>query len=104
MLTVGVDVGGTRVRAGVVDAEGEIIDTARTSTPRSEEALEAAVAGVVAELAQRQPSARSGWPWPGSSRRTGAVSGSPRTLRGATRPWPTGSRTGWACPSSSSTT
>ena len=53
MLTVGVDVGGTRVRAGVVDAEGEIIDTARTSTPRSEEALEAAVAGVVAELAQR---------------------------------------------------
>ena len=45
VLTVGVDVGGTRVRAGVVDAEGEIIDTARTSTPRSEEALEAAVAG-----------------------------------------------------------
>ena len=55
MLTVGVDVGGTRVRAGVVDAEGEIIDTARTSTPRSETALEAAVAGVVAELAQRHP-------------------------------------------------
>ena len=55
VLTVGVDVGGTRVRAGVVDAEGEIIDTARTSTPRSEEALEAAVAGVVTELAQRHP-------------------------------------------------
>lgn len=55
MLTVGVDVGGTRVRAGVVDAEGEIIDTARTSTPRSEAALEAALAGVVAELAQRHP-------------------------------------------------
>ena len=55
VLTVGVDVGGTRVRAGVVDAEGGIIDTARTSTPRSEEALEAAVAGVVTELAQRHP-------------------------------------------------
>jgi glucokinase len=53
VLTVGVDVGGTRVRAGVVDAEGAILDTARTSTPRSEEALEAAVAGVVAELAER---------------------------------------------------
>ena len=55
MLTVGVDVGGTRVRAGVVDAEGEIVDTARVSTPRSEQALEAAVAGVVTELAQRHP-------------------------------------------------
>jgi glucokinase len=55
VLTVGVDVGGTRVRAGVVDAEGEIIDTARTSTPGSEDALEAAVAGVVTELAQRHP-------------------------------------------------
>jgi glucokinase len=55
VLTVGVDVGGTRVRAGAVDAEGAILDTARTSTPRSEEALEAAVAGVVAELAERYP-------------------------------------------------
>ena len=52
-LTVGVDVGGTSVRAGVVDADGAVLDTARTPTPRSETALEAAVAGVVAKLASR---------------------------------------------------
>ncbi|MFC4943454.1 ROK family glucokinase [Pseudonocardia sp. GCM10023141] len=53
MLTVGVDVGGTSVRAGVVDKEGVVIDTARTPTPRSDAALEAAVARVVRELAGR---------------------------------------------------
>ena len=51
MLTVGVDVGGTSVRAGVVDADGTILDSVRTPTPRSEAALEAAVAGVVGRLA-----------------------------------------------------
>jgi glucokinase len=55
VLTVGVDVGGTRVRAGVVDAQGAILDTARTATPPQEGALESAVAGVVAELAGRHP-------------------------------------------------
>jgi glucokinase len=55
VLTVGVDVGGTNMRAGVVDAEGVIRDTARTPTPRTEAALEAALAGVVAELADRHP-------------------------------------------------
>jgi glucokinase len=53
VLTVGVDVGGTRVRAGLVDAEGAILDTARASTPSSEKALESAVAGAVGELAKR---------------------------------------------------
>jgi glucokinase len=53
VLTVGVDVGGTSVRAGVVDADGTVLDTARTLTPRSEVALEAAVAGVVETLAAR---------------------------------------------------
>ncbi len=55
VLTVGVDVGGTSVRAGVVDADGIVHDTARTPTPRSEAALEAAVAGVVGELVARHP-------------------------------------------------
>ncbi|WP_252438038.1 ROK family protein [Pseudonocardia humida] len=54
-LTVGVDVGGTSVRAGVVDADGTILDTARTPTPRSDGALEAALARVVGELAERYP-------------------------------------------------
>jgi glucokinase len=52
-LTVGVDVGGTSVRAGVVDGDGTVLDTARTPTPPSESALEAAVAGVVRTLADR---------------------------------------------------
>jgi glucokinase len=52
-LTIGVDVGGTSVRAGVVDATGTVLDTARTQTPRSDAALEAALAGVVDELAKR---------------------------------------------------
>ena len=54
-LTVGVDVGGTSVRAGVVDADGTVLDTARTPTPRSDGALEAALARVVGELADRHP-------------------------------------------------
>lgn len=54
-LTVGVDVGGTSVRAGVVDADGTVLDTARTQTPRSDAALEAALAGVIGELAKRHP-------------------------------------------------
>ncbi|MFR9802929.1 ROK family protein [Pseudonocardia sp. RS010] len=53
MLTVGVDVGGTSVRAGVVDPEGGVIDSASAATPRSDEALEAAVASCVGELAHR---------------------------------------------------
>jgi glucokinase len=52
-LTVGVDVGGTSVRAGVVDENGTVLDTVRTPTPGSDAALEAAIAGVVAELAGR---------------------------------------------------
>lgn len=52
-LTVGVDVGGTSVRAGVVDGDGTVLDTARTSTPLGETALEAAVADVVDTLAGR---------------------------------------------------
>jgi glucokinase len=53
VLTVGVDVGGTSVRAGVVDATGAVLDTARCPTPRSDAALEAAVAGVVERLRER---------------------------------------------------
>ncbi len=53
VLTIGVDVGGTSVRAGVVDEHGNVHDTASVPTPRSVAALEAALAGVIAELAGR---------------------------------------------------
>lgn len=58
--TIGVDVGGTSVRAGVVDAEGEILDSASAPTPRTDDALEAAIAGAVDELRRRHTVAAVG--------------------------------------------
>lgn len=63
MLTVGVDVGGTSVRAGLVDATGAVLDLRRAPTAGSDEALEDAVASVVAELVDEHgaaPHGRSG--------------------------------------------
>jgi len=60
VLTIGVDVGGTSVRAGVVDAQGEVIDSAGTATPRSDDALEAAIAACVSELTTRHEVAAVG--------------------------------------------
>lgn len=53
MVTIGVDVGGTSVRAGVVDSSGTVLDTATAPTPAGEEALDHAIAVVVGELAGR---------------------------------------------------
>ncbi|MDO5661625.1 MAG: ROK family protein [Brachybacterium sp.] len=51
MLAIGVDIGGTKIAAGVVDERGEIIDSAQRPTPaREPEALESAVADAVREL------------------------------------------------------
>ena len=49
-MTIGVDVGGTRVRAGLVDAKGTVLDVRRAATPAGEQALEDAIVAVVAEL------------------------------------------------------
>jgi glucokinase len=51
-LTVGVDIGGTKVAAGVVDEEGQIVARRRLDTPvkRSEAAVDA-ILSLVAELA-----------------------------------------------------
>jgi glucokinase len=51
--TIGVDIGGTSVRAGVVDRHGTVLDTARAPTPTSEGALEDAVVSAVGTLAAR---------------------------------------------------
>ncbi|GAA2799731.1 ROK family protein [Saccharopolyspora taberi] len=53
MLTVGVDVGGTSVRASVVDERGSVLDTLRVPTPGTGDELNAAIAGVVRDLADR---------------------------------------------------
>ncbi len=51
--TIGVDIGGTSVRAGVVDRYGTVLDTARAPTPTSEGALEDAIVSAVGVLATR---------------------------------------------------
>lgn len=51
MLSIGVDIGGTKIAAGVVDEEGRIIAATTRSTPAAEpELIEAAVGEAVAEL------------------------------------------------------
>lgn len=60
MAAIGIDVGGTSIRAGVVDEAGDVLDTARTGTPHEEAALEDAIAGVVAELRSRHAVAAVG--------------------------------------------
>ncbi|MGW5644004.1 ROK family protein [Saccharopolyspora sp. NPDC003752] len=60
MLTIGVDVGGTSVRAGVVDQHGEILETHRVPTPATGPELNAAIADTVRALADRYPVAGVG--------------------------------------------
>jgi glucokinase len=53
-LTVGVDVGGTKIAAGVVDEQGKIIDQFRVDTPEDDEAGSVvAIIDVVRELGRR---------------------------------------------------
>jgi len=53
-LAIGVDIGGTKVAAGVVDDAGRVIDTERRSTPGNDiEQTERVIAEVVSELAKR---------------------------------------------------
>jgi glucokinase len=52
-LTVGVDIGGTNIRASVVDSTGEVLDTVQCPTPHSAPALEAALDRAVRDLGAR---------------------------------------------------
>ena len=53
-LTIGVDVGGTKVAAGVVDEHGTIVEKLRRATPSSSPArTEQVIAGAVTELLSR---------------------------------------------------
>jgi glucokinase len=55
MLTIGVDIGGTKVAAGVVDPEGQILDKVKYPTPSNDpQGLADVVARAVKELRGRQ--------------------------------------------------
>ena len=50
-LTVGIDVGGTSLRASVVDADGQVLDSTAAPTPHTARALERGLDRAVQELA-----------------------------------------------------
>ncbi len=53
-LTVGVDVGGTKIAGGVVDEQGNVLEQLRVESPAQDpEAIEEAIAGLVARLSRR---------------------------------------------------
>ncbi|MBB6119316.1 ROK family glucokinase [Nocardiopsis algeriensis] len=55
MLTIGVDIGGTKVAAGVVDHDGQILDKVKYPTPADDPGgLAAVVARAVGELRERR--------------------------------------------------
>ena len=60
-LAVGVDIGGTKVSAGVVDEQGRVLDRERRETPGADVAgTEALIVDVVRALASRHPVAAIG--------------------------------------------
>jgi len=53
-LACGIDVGGTKIAGGVVDTDGTILEELRVESPATDsEAIEEAIAGLVAELRTR---------------------------------------------------
>ncbi|MFE1169545.1 ROK family glucokinase [Nocardiopsis sp. NPDC058789] len=56
MLTIGVDIGGTKVAAGVVDHDGQILDKVKYPTPSHDpDGLAEVVGRAVRELRERRP-------------------------------------------------
>ncbi len=53
-LTIGVDIGGTKIASGVVDEDGRILEKNRTPSPASDaEALRLVIGGIVTDLRSR---------------------------------------------------
>jgi glucokinase len=57
-LTIGVDVGGTKIAAGVVDADGRILERLRVPTPESVDDIDAGISEAVEKLRQTEAGAR----------------------------------------------
>lgn len=85
ILTVGIDVGGTSIRASVVDVDGQVLEMIQAPTPQSARALEDGLDRVVRELVTRHEVSAVGWRSPASSPPIEARFGSLRTCRGWTR-------------------
>jgi glucokinase len=49
-LTIGVDIGGTKIAAGVVDEAGRILDQVRISTPPTTEGIDAGISRATSQL------------------------------------------------------
>jgi glucokinase len=55
-LAIGIDIGGTKIAAGVVDGQGNVLARSRAQTPsQSPPEVEDAIAAVVAELSHEHP-------------------------------------------------
>lgn len=52
-LTIGFDIGGTNLRAGVVDARGGLVETVSVATPRVSSEAEEAIVALAADLRSR---------------------------------------------------
>ena len=60
-LTIGIDVGGTKILGGVVDESGSVLATARTDTPRQGgKVLTQAIANIAKELLAQHDAASIG--------------------------------------------
>ena len=87
MYAIGVDIGGTKIAAGVVDDDGRIVaQTRRTSAGLDVDALDTAIAAACAELAAAYPVGAIGLAAPGFIAPTRPPSASPPTCPGATTP------------------
>ncbi len=87
ILTVGIDVGGTSIRASVVDVDGQVLEMiqAPPTPPQSARALEDGLDRVVRELVTSTRYRPWGWRSPASSPPIEARFGSLRTCHGWTR-------------------
>jgi len=65
-LTIGVDVGGTKIAAGAVDASGRIVEKVRVRTPATTaQAVEDGIVEAVTRLARNNPASAVGLAMPG---------------------------------------
>ncbi|NGN68806.1 ROK family glucokinase [Streptomyces sp. A7024] len=58
-LTIGVDIGGTKIAAGVVDEDGAILNTSKVPTPSTPEGVIEAIATAVQDVTKDHPDAEA---------------------------------------------